>query len=179
MPGQIDWAMRDWEHFCIDIDSFKGLAYTPISDAWITLHSNLHREIKKKARHANLTEGKIMPTNNQINQEIDAIIDPQKLNHKNNCIKYSLYFIERFKPNLFPKEFKFSEQAIQKNNEKYQLYINQYNDQIQERESSNDCLSDEEYVRLLSARDGYYNGWSRDEIDDAFEGDPEATWNVD
>ncbi len=24
-----------------------------------------------------------------------------------------------------------------------------------------------------------YNGWSDDVIDDAFEGDPEATWNVD
>jgi hypothetical protein len=26
---------------------------------------------------------------------------------------------------------------------------------------------------------GGYNGWSDDVIDDAFEGDPEATWNVD
>ena len=26
---------------------------------------------------------------------------------------------------------------------------------------------------------GWYNGWSDDAIDDAFEGDPEATWNVD
>lgn len=26
---------------------------------------------------------------------------------------------------------------------------------------------------------GGYNGWSDDAIDDAFEGDPEATWNVD
>jgi hypothetical protein len=26
---------------------------------------------------------------------------------------------------------------------------------------------------------GWYNGWSDDVIDDAFEGDPENTWNVD
>jgi hypothetical protein len=26
---------------------------------------------------------------------------------------------------------------------------------------------------------GWYNGWSDDAIDDAFEGDPENTWNVD
>ena len=26
---------------------------------------------------------------------------------------------------------------------------------------------------------GWYNGFSDDAIDDAFEGDPEATWNVD
>ncbi len=26
---------------------------------------------------------------------------------------------------------------------------------------------------------GWYNGWSDDAIDDAFEGDPMNTWNVD
>lgn len=36
---------------------------------------------------------------------------------------------------------------------------------------------DEDYPRY--EKYGSYNGYDDDTIDDAFEGDPEATWNID
>jgi len=42
----------------------------------------------------------------------------------------------------------------------------------------NDSDDEDQYGHSYEKYGGY-NGWSDDAIDDAFEGDPDATWNVD
>ena len=50
-----------------------------------------------------------------------------------------------------------------------------------EEEDSADFNDEDGYEDYGSSGEkyGWYNGFSDDVIDDAFEGDPEATWNVD
>ena len=43
----------------------------------------------------------------------------------------------------------------------------------------NELYSHHDNYGQSSEKYGWYNGWSDDAIDDAFEGDPENTWNVD
>ena len=57
------------------------------------------------------------------------------------------------------------------------------NDEQNDMEEQNECGSfdENEYDSYGKSYEKYngYNGWSDDVIDDAFDGDPEATWNVD
>jgi hypothetical protein len=67
--------------------------------------------------------------------------------------------------------------------------FNELGNSIEEEEDED--IDDEEELNTLDEDDnydnygrsgekyGWYNGWSDDVIDDAFEGDPENTWNVD
>ena len=51
-----------------------------------------------------------------------------------------------------------------------------------EAESEEDCYEDDngsDDYGGSGEKYGWYNGFSDDAIDDAFDGDPEATWNVD
>ena len=43
----------------------------------------------------------------------------------------------------------------------------------------NDDFDDDDDYGRSGEKYGWYNGWSDDAIDDAFEGDPMNTWNVD
>ena len=43
----------------------------------------------------------------------------------------------------------------------------------------NELYNHHDYYGQSGEKYGWYNGWSDDAIDDAFEGDPENTWNVD
>ncbi len=43
----------------------------------------------------------------------------------------------------------------------------------------NDNYNEWDYYGKSGEKYGFYNGYSDDVIDDVFEGDPEATWNVD
>ncbi len=47
-----------------------------------------------------------------------------------------------------------------------------------ENEEDYDTFDDDDYASS-GEKYGWYNGWSDDAIDDAFEGDPMNTWNVD
>jgi hypothetical protein len=47
-----------------------------------------------------------------------------------------------------------------------------------ETEEDYDAFDDDDYGSS-GEKYGWYNGWSDDAIDDAFEGDPMNTWNVD
>lgn len=46
-------------------------------------------------------------------------------------------------------------------------------------ETYNGDYDEEDSYGTSGEKYGWYNGWSDDAIDDAFEGDPENTWNVD
>lgn len=50
--------------------------------------------------------------------------------------------------------------------------VEEYTSDFEDNDSSEDYGSSGEKY-------GWYNGFSDDAIDDAFEGDPDATWNVD
>ena len=55
-------------------------------------------------------------------------------------------------------------------------------EEFQEEELIEEDFDTEEYPDSYGQsgeKYGWYNGWSDDAIDDAFEGDPENTWNVD
>lgn len=60
-------------------------------------------------------------------------------------------------------------------------------DDLEEESTNGDDCDNEEYDDFdeddrygkSCEKYGGYNGWSDDAIDDAFEGDPDATWNVD
>jgi hypothetical protein len=67
---------------------------------------------------------------------------------------------------MLEKDFKFSKESIQAN-EKKEPSINR-----------DDSVQEEEYGSSYEKYNGY-NDYSDDVIDDAFEGDPSATWNVD
>lgn len=69
--------------------------------------------------------------------------------------------------------FTISEAANQKKQEKYDNWQDE-----KERENEHDDYDDDDYGTSYEKYGGY-NGWSDDVIDDAFEGDPEMTWNVD
>lgn len=62
----------------------------------------------------------------------------------------------------------------------WQIKENEMNIYVLENEGVGNDYSawDDDYGRS-GEKYGWYNGWSDDVIDDAFDGDPEATWNVD
>jgi hypothetical protein len=70
---------------------------------------------------------------------------------------------------------------------KTQDFINKWNEkemiQAKEGPENHDNFEEEEDYTFdyghSGEKYGWYNGWSDDVIDDAFEGDPENTWNVD
>ena len=50
---------------------------------------------------------------------------------------------------------------------------------LEEDDFSDDGNDSDDHYGSSGEKYGWYNGFSDDAIDDAFEGDPEATWNVD
>ena len=50
---------------------------------------------------------------------------------------------------------------------------------FEESEDCGDIVDYEDDYRRSGERYGWYNGWSDDVINDAFEGDPMNTWNID
>jgi hypothetical protein len=82
---------------------------------------------------------------------------------------------------LYPG-FNFSSEA-QKQLETRLLYLNEVTedddfDDCEDCNDNNDYDSIDDYGKS-GEKYGWYKGWSDDVIDDAFEGDPENTWNVD
>lgn len=71
--------------------------------------------------------------------------------------------------------FRLSVEASQKQQEKQQKWDNYYS----EPEDYNEYNDPYENYGTSGDEYGWYNGWSDDVINDAFDGDPEATWNVD
>jgi hypothetical protein len=84
-----------------------------------------------------------------------------------------------------PKNLENKENPMEDNN----IEFNEFEESIEEEED--DIIIDEDDFNIQEEDDdydnygksgekyGWYNGWSDDVIDDAFEGDPENTWNVD
>lgn len=70
-------------------------------------------------------------------------------------------------------ELSISTEAIQARDTKYDKWVEQ------EEEKANYEPDDYDHYGTSYEKYGGYNGWSDDVIDDAFEGDPENTWNVD
>jgi hypothetical protein len=72
------------------------------------------------------------------------------------------------------KNFIISETASQKLEEKYA-------DWLENKDAENEYYANDNYYEYGSSYKEYggYNGWSDDVINDAFDGDPEMTWNVD
>jgi len=69
-------------------------------------------------------------------------------------------------------DFSLSLDAMKKRDDNYDKWVEQQEEKESNYEPEDDYgTSYEKY--------GGYNGWSDDVIDDAFEGDPENTWNVD
>lgn len=71
--------------------------------------------------------------------------------------------------------FRLSFEASQRQQEKQQSWDSYYS----EPEDHYDFNDPYEDYGSSGKVFGWYNGWSDDAIYDAFEGDPEATWNVD
>jgi hypothetical protein len=65
--------------------------------------------------------------------------------------------------------------------EPYPDYIHKYSQYRQRRNSNRSFDYKDPWNDYGKSYDEYggYNGWSDDVIDDVFDGDPEATWNVD
>jgi len=66
--------------------------------------------------------------------------------------------------------------------ENVEPHLNENDEQSEQDESNTleefDDYGEDSYGTSYEKYNGY-NGWSDDVIDDAFDGDPEATWNVD
>jgi hypothetical protein len=78
---------------------------------------------------------------------------------------------------LSERNFQFSEEALSVSNQKKERVTTKFQNNSQD----NFIGESEDYESYGSSHEKYggYNGYSDDAIDDAFEGDPENTWNVD
>jgi len=75
--------------------------------------------------------------------------------------------VEDIGPDYSPNKYTFSNETIEKNHSKTSSI-----------ESFRSIQDNDNYNNDISTYNGY-NGWSDDAIDEAFDGDPESTWNVD
>lgn len=84
-----------------------------------------------------------------------------------------------------PKGLGNTENPKEENNSEFSELSNSVEEEddeyIEDEEDFNTLNEDDNYDNYgkSSEKYGWYNGWSDDVIDDAFEGDPENTWNVD
>ena len=68
---------------------------------------------------------------------------------------------------------------LNKTNIESRLPDNKEESNPDEEEQLEDCDNNNDSYGTSYEKYNSYNGWSDDVIDDAFDGDPEATWNVD
>jgi hypothetical protein len=84
-----------------------------------------------------------------------------------------------------PKSLENTENPKEENNSEFNELSNSVEEEddeyIEDEEDFSTLDEDDDYDNYGKSGEkyGWYNGWSDDVIDDAFEGDPENTWNVD
>ena len=86
-----------------------------------------------------------------------------------------------FDPKSLEKTENFKEEDNSECNELSDSVEEEDDEYIEDEEDFSTLDEDDDYDNYGKSGEkyGWYNGWSDDVIDDAFEGDPENTWNVD
>ena len=130
-PGYLDWLLKETE-LCVKLENFVNLERpTPFSIAntrsYISLYQKLHYDLSMKKDIALGLYGKgfdecLKNSQMDIDKEISKILDPQGL-HKNNSLKFAFYFLEKYKTILVPVDFKFSNEAIERNRNKIEKMV--------------------------------------------------------
>lgn len=172
-PDYLQWLISK-EIIKVDISEFSKLPNpTPIQLIFLKKLDELTLSIKVKNRvRSSLAIAKPLSE-----KEIEAVaykaLNPNNLDI-NNSVKYALKFIKTFKIKPPSINFNFSRNIIDINNKPYTANV--ISNLRIEREDYDFGYDDykESYTKY-----GGYNDYSDDAIDSAFDGNPEATWNVD